>query len=193
MPKHTETQPSKQSTLDRLPNARPKDAIEIIKQPPEEEINITQIMAQPKEDDELALKIAFRLPTRKSFSRLKADLWFDREPCGSVLIRVLQGPLTTAESEFGMVLDMRGIAAGRHIVGVEMYGLWGENEKHCKTIRETTVDYVPVTRQARLVRVPSVRSVAGADLAVVSSSEKGLYKEIEQTIKKEHASKRDNW
>jgi hypothetical protein len=45
----------------------------------------------------------------------------------------------------------------------------------------------------RLVKIPSVRSVVGADLAVVSDSEKDIYREIEKTIKKEHISKRDDW
>jgi len=55
------------------------------------------------------------------------------------------------------------------------------------------VNYVPQTRQSRLVKVPSVRSVAGADLAVVSESEKGIYRDIEKTVKIEHRSKRDDW
>jgi hypothetical protein len=193
MPKQPQPQPTKQSTLDNLPDARPKDALEIIKQLPEEKINITHITTQPKENDELALKVAFRLPTRMAFSRVKADLWFDREPFGSVLIRVLTGPLATEESEFGAVLDMQGVAAGQHIVGVEMYGLWGENEKHCKTIKEQPFDYVPKKRQLRLVKVPTLRSIAGGEVAVVSEKENGIFEELGQTQKKEQISKRDNW
>jgi len=52
---------------------------------------------------------------------------------------------------------------------------------------------VPQTRQSRLVRVPSVRSVAGADLRVISEAEKGIYRDIEKTVKVEHSSKLDNW
>jgi hypothetical protein len=190
MPKEVKT--TKQFTLDSLLDARPKDAIDIIKQTQEEPITITQIETATKED-ELALKIAFKLPQKKAFSRVQSDLWFDRQHVGSALIRMLQGPLATDESEFSAVLDMKGIPAGSHIIGVEMYGLWDRGEKLCRAIREITVDYVPQTRQSRLVKVPTVRSVAGADLAVVSESEKTIYRDIEKTVKREHSSKRDDW
>jgi hypothetical protein len=190
MPKEVKT--TKQLTLDSLPDPRPKDAIDIIKQPKDEPIAITQIGTVTKED-EVTLKIAFKLPTKKAFSRVQSDLWFNRQHVGSALIRMLQGPLATDESEFSAVLDMKGIAAGPYIIGVEMFGLWDSGEKLCRTIREITVDYVPQTRQSRLVRVPSVRSVAGADLAVVSETEKGIYRDIEKTVKREHSSNRDDW
>ena len=88
---------------------------------------------------------------------------------------------------------MQGIPVGTHCIKIEMYELWSSGEKLCQTVKEITVDYVPQTRQMRLVKVPTVRSVAGADLAVVSDSEKNIYSEIEKTIKKEQQSKRDDW
>lgn len=186
------TKPPKQFTLENFPDAQPKDALEIIKEPQDEPIKITQIEPVTKED-ELTIKIAFKLPAKKAFSRVQSDLRFDRELAGSVVVRMLQGPLATDESEFSAVLDMKGIVGGPHIIGVEMFGLWDSGEKLCRAIREITVDYVPQTRQSRLVKVPSVRSVAGADLAVVSESEKGIYRDIEKTVKIEHRSKRDDW
>jgi hypothetical protein len=42
------------------------------------------------------------------------------------------------------------------------------------------------------VKIPSVKSVAGADLMVVSESEKDFYRDIEETMKKESSSKRDS-
>ena len=186
------TKPPKQFTLDNFPDAQPKDALEIIKEPQDEPITITQIQPITKED-ELTIKIAFKLPSKKAFSRVQSDLWFDRELAGSVVVRMLQGPLAMDESEFSAVLDMKGIAAGPHIIGVEMFGLWGNDEKLCRTIQEITVDYVPQTRLSRLVRIPSVRSVAGTDLGVISETEKGIYKDIEKTVKIENSSKRDNW
>jgi hypothetical protein len=56
-----------------------------------------------------------------------------------------------------------------------------------------TVDYVPQTREYGLVKVPSVKSVAGKDLVVDSELEKDVYRGIEKTIKKEQLSNRDNW
>ena len=74
-----------------------------------------------------------------------------------------------------------------------MYGLWSTGEKLCRAIREVKVDYVPLTRQSRLLKIPSVRSVAGADLAVASQAQKNIYRDIEENIKRENSSKRDDW
>jgi hypothetical protein len=48
-------------------------------------------------------------------------------------------------------------------------------------------------REDRLVRVPFVKSSAGADLAIISDSEKNIYREIEKEMKRESDSKRDYW
>jgi hypothetical protein len=50
-----------------------------------------------------------------------------------------------------------------------------------------------LTRQSRLVKIPIVRSVTGADLAIVSNSQRNIYLDIEKTVKKDQDSKRDNW
>ncbi len=190
MPKSRDA--DRQFTLDNLPDAAPKDAIDIIKQPKETPIVITQIQHTTKED-ELSLKIAFKLPPQKSFSRVQSNLFFDNEPINSILVQMLRGPLATAESEFSAVLDMRGIAAGPHMIGVEIYGLWSEGERLCRTYSEQPIKYVPWKRQLRLVKTPILRSVAGADLAVISNSQRDIYSNIEKTVKEEQNSKRDNW
>ena len=83
--------PAKQLTLDKLPAANAKHANP--KPAQEKQIIITQIESTTR-DDELALKIAFKLqPSRLAFSKVKAGLWFDNIQISSVLIRVLQGPL----------------------------------------------------------------------------------------------------
>ncbi len=178
----------KQLTLDNLPKATIKEENKTAKQ-----IIITQIEAATKED-ELALKVDFKLlPSRTVFSRVKADLWFDGVQISSVLIRILQGPLATDESEFAPTLDMKGVIAGAHVIRVEMFEWWDSDEKLWQTTKDFNVNYVPQTRESRLVRVPTVKSIAGADVAIVSESEKTLYDTIEKTIKKEQISKRDNW
>ena len=60
-------------------------------------------------------------------------------------------------------------------------------------VKEVTVEYLPQTRESRFIKVLIVKSAAGTDLAVVSESEKDLYRDIEKTTKKEHFSKRDDW
>ena len=61
------------------------------------------------------------------------------------------------------------------------------------TAKEIAVQYVPQTRADPLVKIPTVKSVAGADLTVVSSSVKNIYRDIEQDQKQEAISKRDEW
>ncbi|MCW3995265.1 MAG: hypothetical protein NWE98_03835 [Candidatus Bathyarchaeota archaeon] len=69
----------------------------------------------------------------------------------------------------------------------------GVDEVLWQTVKEATVDYVPKTRQERLVRVPTVRGVAGADLAVASEVQREIYSELEEALKKEQSSRRDQW
>jgi hypothetical protein len=190
MPKNPKA--AKQLTLDNLLIA-PKKATETASQAPAKRIIIIEFSTATKED-ELLLKVGFKLaPSKTVFSKIKFDLWFDNQPVSSDLIRILQGPLAADDLELTPVLDMKGVPAGSHTVKVEMYELWSSGERLCQAIKEMTVDYVPLTRADRLVKVPSVKSVAGADLAVVSENQKNIYLDIEKTMKKEHISKRDDW
>ncbi len=186
MPKNIEA--SKQTTLDRLPEASKKEPAKSSKQ-----IVITQIAANIGEN-ELAIKVAFKMqPSKDAFSKVHSDLSFNSHPVNSVIIRIPQGPLATDECEYGCVLDMNGIAAGAYTVKVELFEQWQSGEKLSETTKELTVDYVPQTRQSRLVKIPTVKNVAGADLAVASRIEKDIYEEIGKTQKEEQLSKRDNW
>ena len=185
--------PFKQLTLDSLPNPPKKEPAEAPSSTQKKQIIITEIAAVTKED-ELALKIGFKLlPSKTAFSKLKSNLWFDDQQISSVSISIPQSPLATDAFEINPVLDMKGITAGPHSIKVEMYELWSTGERLSQTAKEVVVDYVPQTRESKLVKVPIVKRVAGADLAVVSESEKAIYREIEQIEKKELISKRDEW
>jgi hypothetical protein len=183
----------KQLTLDNLPSVSKEKPIEMPTPIHVKRIIITQIDTLTKED-ELELKVSFTLvPSKDSFSKVKLDLWFDNQRIKSFSIMIPQSPLAKNEFELTPVLDMKGIPAGNHGIKLEMYELWSSGEKLLQTSKEVTVDYVPLTRESRLVKVPSVKSVVGADLAVVSESEQDLYRDIEKTTKKEQLSKRDDW
>jgi len=184
---------SKQLTLDNLPNVPKKEPAKTAAQVQEKRIIIIEIGTLTKED-ELALKVSFKLlPSKAAFSKVQSDLWFDNQQINSVSIRIPQGLLAVDDFEFTPVLGMKGIPAGSHSIKVEMYELWSSGEKLSQAVREVTVDYVPQTRESKFVKVPIVKSVAGSDLAVVSESEKDIYRGIEKTIKKEQLSKRDDW
>jgi hypothetical protein len=191
MPKNLKA--SKQLTLDRLPSAPKKEPSKTTVQVQEKRIIITEIGTLTKED-ELALKVGFKLvPSKTAFSRVKSDLWFDNQQISSVSIRIPQGPLAADDFELTPVLDMKGIPAGSHNIKVEMYELWSSGEKLSQAAKEMTVDYVPQTRESRLVKVPILKSVAGTDLVVVSELEKNIYRGIEKNNEEEQLSKRDSW
>ena len=132
-------------------------------------------------------------PSKTAFSKVKSNLWFDDQQISSVSISIPQSPLATDDFEINPVLDMRGITAGSHTIKVEMYELWSSGEKLTSSSKEIIVEYIPQTRESKLREIPIVKSVAGTDLAVVSESEKTIYHEIEETMKKEMASNRDEW
>jgi len=184
---------SRQLTLDNLTKEPIKESNKAASSIQAKQIIITEIGAVAKED-ELALKVGFKLfPSKTAFSKLELDLAFDNQQITSVLIRIPQGPLAGDDFELTPVLGMKGIAAGSHSIRVEMFEPWSDGEKLSFTRKEVTVGYVPQTRESRLIKIPIVKSIGGRDLAVVSESEKNIYREIEETIKKESATKRDEW
>jgi hypothetical protein len=184
---------SKQTTLDSLPKVPKKEYAKTAEPRREKQIIITEIDTVTKED-ELALKVEFRLlPSKTAFSKINADLYFDAQKLKSVCISIPQSPLATNDFELTPVLDMKGINAGSHTIKVEMYEQWSSGEKLTCTSKEVTMEYVPKSREDRLVKIPTVKSIAGTDLAIASDSEKSIYREIEESIKKELISKRDEW
>lgn len=185
---------SKQTTLDNLPEAPEKQRAKVVVPGQKKQIMIGEIGTVTKED-ELELKVGFRLfPSRNSFSKIAVELYFDEQKIHTKSISIPMSPLARDELELPpFVLDMKGIAAGSHMIKVEMYELWSSGEKLNCTSKEATIDYVPVRIEDRLIKVPIVKSVAGTDLAVVSDSEKEIYREIEEESKREEISKRDEW
>jgi hypothetical protein len=145
-------------------------------------------------EDELALKIGFSLlPSISYFSKIKLDLFFQEELLNSVMLGIPQSSLLKGSLEFPQILDMKGIAAGDYLVRVEMYEPWSSGEKLNFTFKEISVHYTPQTREDRLVKIPTVKSVAGSDLLVISSTAKDIYSEIDESQRKESINKRDQW
>ncbi len=184
---------SKQATFDSLParsNSVPAKVVE-----PEQKKQITIIeLARIVREDELVLKVGFRLlPSKISFSKVWLELFFEGQKLSSVCISIPQGPLATDEFELTPVLDMRGIGAGSYAVRVEMFERWASGEVLTSASKEVRLEYVPVSRQERLIKIPTVKNVAGATVTVVLDDEKDIYRDMEQDMKKELSSKRDQW
>lgn len=88
---------------------------------------------------------------------------------------------------------MRGIKAGKYLIRAEIYEPWTSNEKLNFTTKEVVIEYIPKTRESRLRRIPTVKSVAGTALTIISSDTKNIYHKIEQDLRRENLSKRDDW
>lgn len=187
-----EVKQGKQSTLEDLSFQfninRSKEATA-----PTKAIVINRIADVTKED-ELALKIEFTLlPSKASFSKINLDLYFHEQLLNSTPLCIPQSSLLNDSFEYSLILDMKGIPEGSYLFKVEMYELWSSGEKLNFTEKEVVVQYVPQTRESRLVKIPTVKSDVGAGLTVVSSAPKTIYREIEEDMKKESASKIDEW
>jgi hypothetical protein len=183
---------AKQSTLDNLYfQFNIQKTKGIIK--PTKEIIINNITNETKED-ELAIKVEFSLlPSKASFSKINLDLYFHEQLLKSSPLIIPQSSLLNNSFEFPQVLDMKGVPAGSYLFRVEMYELWSSGEKLNFTAKEVVVQYVPQTRESRLMKIPTVKSDAGVGLTVVSSAAKSIYREIEEDLKKESTSKRNEW
>jgi len=182
----------RQSTLDDISFHfninKTRDAVRPIKA-----IVINRITNKIKED-ELALNVEFSLiPSKLSFSKINLDLYFEDQLINSTTLCIPQSTLLGDNLEFPQILDMKGIEAGNYLFRVEMYEPWSSDEKLSFEAKEIVVEYVPQNRQSQLVKVPTVKSVAGTDLTVISSVTKNIYREIDEGLKKESVSKRDEW
>jgi hypothetical protein len=166
------------------PNLANKSAKEIVVS------NISEVI----NEDELVINVEFTLlPSKLSFSKINLDIYFEDQLLKSIILGIPQSSLLNNNFDFPIVLDMRGISTAKYLVRVEMFELWPSSEKLCFTSKEIIIEYVPKTKESRLVKIPIVKSVAGSNIAVVSSSEKSVYLDIEQELKEESQSKRDQW
>ena len=183
---------AKQSTLDNLSFQfnieREKEAIK-----PTKAIVINKISDATKED-ELVLKVEFSLlPSEASFSKINLDLYFQEILLKSIPLHFTPSALLGDNLDYPLTLDMKGMVAGNYLFRVEMYEPWPSGEKLNFTFKEISVQYIPQTRESRLVKIPTLKSVAGSDLSVVSPSARNIYREIEEDQKQEAISKRDEW
>ena len=182
---------SEQSTLDDLsfqfniPKAESNKSTK--------EIVVDNISTVIKEE-ELALNVEFTLlPSKVAFSKINLDLYFSDQLLNSITLGIPKSPLMNDSFNFPFVLDMRGICAAKYLVRVEMYEPWSGTEKIAFTFKEIIVEYAPKTKQSRLLKIPIVKTISSANLAVIFPNQKSIYLDIEQDLKKESQSKRDKW
>lgn len=178
---------SKQATFDNLPKntETPKET------KPQKSI-IIQLSYKTKEN-ELDLSISFRLfPSRMHFSNLLLDLYFDNNKINSYLIAIPPSRLLSDELEFPITLDMTGICQGEHVIKVDLADKWETGEILTHSSQYVVVQYSPIRREERYVKVPLVRKIDGA-FRIIMPEEKKLYQALEKGNRQELASKREKW
>jgi hypothetical protein len=145
-------------------------------------------------DDELIVKIGFSLsPSKASFSRIKCDLFFNSQPLKRNLVAIPQSQILTNDFELTpIILDMKGLDAGIYTIRVDLCELLPLVNGTCSS-REITVRYFPSKKEVRYIKIPIVKRFEGEALEVMSEFDKNIYRDINQTIKKELASKQDEW
>ena len=180
-------QRSKQSTFDKLPEPK----ITRI-HPNEKSIDIAQLEHIIK-DNELVLSVAFRLlPSRKLFSNLMLELYFDNDKLNTYLISIPPSDLLSDQFEFPITLDMKGICPGTHVIKVELLEKWGTNEILTSASKYIMVQYDPSRKEDQYVKVPIVRKIDGA-FRIIMPGEKDLYEQLERSHREELKSKKDYW
>ena len=74
-----------------------------------------------------------------------------------------------------------------------MYEPWNSNEKLNPAIREIKIQYFPSKREDRLIKIPIIKHVTGADLQVISKYERNIYQQLNQSVKQDQISKSDDY
>ncbi|NLF88984.1 hypothetical protein GX563_09210 [Candidatus Bathyarchaeota archaeon] len=177
---------AKQATFDNLPKTA-----DAPKAKPEKSI-VIQLTHAAKED-ELDLAISFRLlPSRMHFSNLQLDLHFDGDKVNTYRVAIPPSRLLSDELEFPIALDMTGISAGEHVIKVELSEKWMTGEVLAYASEYVVVQYSPVRKEDRYVKVPLVRKIDGA-FRIVLPEEKELYDALEKGNREEANAKRDKY
>jgi len=182
---------SKQVTFDKLP---PQKSVRTttISSSSEKQILIAQLKHTIKEA-ELELLVSFRLlPSQRVFSNVTLEIYFNGEKLNTYLISIPPSQLLSSELEFPITLDMNDIQPGEHTIKVEMSERWSTGEKLTSTTQYVIIQYTPVRRQDRYVKVPIVRKIDGA-FRIILPEEKELYDELQKSRRQELNSKKDQW
>jgi hypothetical protein len=181
-------QKSKQSTFDNLPEPKATQ----FSNHPDKSIDIAQLEYAINED-ELELLAVFRLnPSKNSFSNLLLDLYFDSNILHTYLISIPPSKLLSDELQFPVTLEMKGITPGAHAIKVEMYEKWSTGEKLTSASKYILVQYSPMRKEERYIKIPIVRKIDGA-FRIILPGEEALLEELEKSRREELNSKRDHW
>ncbi len=142
----------------------------------------------------LALKVDFKLlPSKKVYSKIKSDLWFDNKRVESVLFDILHSFGSTDEFYLKVTLDPNGITPGLHVVKVEMKEVSSLTKKQIYVVKETIVDFKKQNKKIRLRKINLIKKVEGQGIVIISNKEGDITEVIEANMKNDLLSKREAW
>jgi hypothetical protein len=152
-------------------------------------VTIVDLNAKVKKEN-LTVDLKFRLsPSKRVFSRIKVDLFFDGQSVKSFYVGIPYYFARQEEFPIRSVLSLKQIKAGTHTIKVEMAGLWplaGPSD-----IKETTIKYKPVFKVSKIKYIPTVKRIEGPAIAVVTEEAKRLYQEMRERWKRELIARRE--
>jgi len=153
------------------------------------EVSITALNAAVKRED-LILNAQFRLaPSKRIFSRIRANLHFDGQFMKSFYLGIPYYFARQEEFPLRTLLSLENVSAGTHTVKLEMSGLWPSASP--SDIKEITFDYQPPDEAPIAGAIPIIKRIEGPSIAVVTDEAKRLYQEMRERWKRELIARRE--
>jgi hypothetical protein len=152
-------------------------------------VSISDLNAVVKNDD-LVITAKFKLaPSKRIFSRIKADLYFDGKLVKSFYLGIPYYFAQCNEFPLKAILSLEEINSGSHTVELKMLGLWPyAGPPDCK---EAVFEYQPLYTAIKIRGIPKIKTIEGPAIAVLTSESKKLYEEMRERWKKELIARRE--
>jgi len=153
------------------------------------EVAITELNGTIKRDD-LILEAKFRLsPSKRLFSRIKGDFYFDGQHIKSFFLGIPYYLAHQEEFPLRSVFSFEDINVGAHTVKLEMSGLWPS--AGASDAKEITMEYKPLVKAVKIRAMPKIKLIEGPDIAILTDEAKKLYQEMKQRWKRELIAQRE--
>jgi hypothetical protein len=157
----------------------------------EKELSITEFNTIIKKQ-KLTLDFKFKLaPSKRLFSRLRADLYFDGKCIKSLYVGIPYYLASKGEFPIRSILDLKQIIKGTHIVRVEISGLWSSAGP--SDFREVAIEYQPVVRKSAVRAYPTFSRIEVPNTMIIADDAKLLYENLRESWKRELTTRRDRY
>jgi hypothetical protein len=153
------------------------------------EVSITDLNAAVKRED-LILNAKFKLaPSKRIFSRIRANLGFDDQLIKSFYLGIPYYYASQEEHPLRTLLSLENVNAGTHIIKLELSGLWptaGPSDT-----KEITFEYQPLVEMRITGAIPTLKKIEGPCVAVETDEARRLYEKMRQRWKRELIARRE--